>query len=150
MRSLFLVVAVLFAGACAKPAVTAAPTPVAAPLYVRLGGYDALAAVTDDFLARLVGDTAIAPFFGGLEEADVKRVRQLIVDQLCNATGGPCFYVGRDMKTSHELLDIDTRIWESSVNHLVATLSKFGVPSREQNELLAIVAPMKGDIVRKQ
>jgi hemoglobin len=147
---MILVVAVLFAAACAKPAVTPAPTPVAAPLYVRLGGYDALAAVTDDFLARLVGDTAIAPFFGGLEEADVKRVRQLIVDQLCNATGGPCYYLGRDMKTSHELLEIDNRIWESSVGHLVATLSKFGVPSREQNELLAIVAPMKGDIVRRE
>lgn len=116
-------------------------------LYKRLGGYDALAAVTDDFLGRILVDTAIAPFFKGLEPWQKNRVRQLIVDQLCEASGGPCLYIGRPMKLAHAEMQMDDRIWNTFAGHLVATLKKFNVPDREQRELLEIIGSMKGDIV---
>lgn len=77
-----------------------------ATLYERVGGYDALAAVTDDFLGRMAADKALARFLAGHSEDSLKRIRQLIVDQLCAATGGPCVYIGRDMKTAHKGMGI--------------------------------------------
>src|SRR5207302_7629505 len=71
-------------------------------LYERLGGYDAIAAVTDDFIGRLVADKQITRFFTGASTDSKKRIRQLVVDQICAATGGPCIYIGRSMKASHE------------------------------------------------
>ncbi|HEV3486715.1 MAG TPA: group 1 truncated hemoglobin, partial [Vicinamibacterales bacterium] len=94
-------------------------------LYQRLGGYDALAAVTDDFLGRLATDKQLGRFFPGHSEDSVKKIRQHIVDQLCMATGGPCVYTGRDMKTSHKGMGISESDWTVAVNHLVATLDKF-------------------------
>src|SRR5262250_3277052 len=69
-------------------------------LYERLGGYDAIAAVVDDFVGRLVTDPRFSKFFVGLSNDSKKRVRQHVVDQFCAAAGGPCVYTGRDMKTS--------------------------------------------------
>ena len=134
----------------AQPAPAPATAAQAAPsLYKRLGGYDALAAVTDDFLGRLVGDPQFARFFGGHSTDSLKKIRQLIVDQLCNATGGPCVYIGRDMKTTHAGLGITEKDWEVNVKHLVATLDKFNVPAREKDEVLAAIGSLKKDIVEK-
>ena len=116
-------------------------------LYERLGGYDAIAAVTDGFLGRILADTAIAPFFKGLEDRDKQRVRQLLVDQLCEAAGGPCIYIGRSMKVTHAEMQINDRVWNTFAGHLVATLTAAKVPPREQQELLEIVGSLKGDIV---
>lgn len=129
--------------------VNSAPRKATRPrtLYERLGKYDALAAVMDDFLGRLAKDPKFSRFFAPLKDEDIKRVRQLAVDQLCQATGGPCYYVGRDMKTSHEKLHITEEEWNLSVDHLVATLNKFKVPGREKSEVLAAVSGLKKDIV---
>jgi hemoglobin len=116
-------------------------------LYQRLGGYDALAAVTDDFIGRLVADTALSRFFAGHSTASKQRIRQLIVDQLCAATGGPCVYIGRDMRTSHAGLGITESDWQRTVDHLVATLNRFRVPAAEQRELLEALTRLKPDIV---
>ena len=118
-------------------------------LYKRLGGYDALAAVTDDFIGRLATDKNLGRFFVGLSEDSKKKVRQLVVDQLCAATGGPCLYLGRDMKTAHKGLGITELDWTTSVKHLVATLDKFNVPKKEKDEVLAAISSMKADIVEK-
>jgi len=72
-----------------------------------------------------------------------------VVDQLCAVTGGPCVYVGRDMKASHAGLGITERDWDASVRHLVATLDKFSVPAKEKDEVLALVGTLKKDIVEK-
>jgi hemoglobin len=128
-------------------------TPVRAQersLYVRLGGYDALAAVVDDFVPRLVGDSLLVRFFRGHGTAAQQRIRQLLVDQLCAATGGPCFYVGRDMKTTHAGLGINEADWTRAVQHLTATLDKFRVPVREKGEVLATVSKLKPDIVEQK
>jgi len=116
-------------------------------LYKRLGGYDALAAVTDDFLGRLAKDAKLGRFFVGTSTNSLNRIRQLVVDQLCAATGGPCVYIGRDMKTAHEGLNITEEDWNISVTHLKATLDKFKVPAKEREEVLAAISGLKKDIV---
>ncbi len=119
-------------------------------LYDRLGGYNAVAAVVDDFIARLVADKRFERFFTGHSKDSLKRIRQHIVDQLCEATGGPCAYTGRTMKASHEGLNISEEDWQAAVNHLAATLDKFKVGQREKDELLAAVSKFKNDIVEKK
>ncbi len=116
-------------------------------LYKRLGGYDALAAVTDDFIGRLASDKQLGKFFVGHSKDSLGHIRQLIVDQLCNVTGGPCLYIGRSMKAAHEGLGITDADWDLSVKHLVATLDKFKVPKKEKDEVLAAVSTLKADIV---
>jgi hemoglobin len=119
-------------------------------LYQRLGGYDAIAAVVDDFVPRLAGDPQLGKFFAGHATSSLKKIRQLVIDQLCEATGGPCVYTGRTMKDSHKGLGITDAQWQLSVNHLVASLDKFKVPQKEKDELLAIASTLKGDIVDVQ
>lgn len=120
------------------------------PLYQRLGGYDAIAAVVDDFIGRLINDPQFSRFFAGFSTDSKKRIRQLIVDQLCEATGGPCYYLGRDMKTAHAGMGVTEADWEQAVKHLVATLDKFKVPQKEKGEVLAAVSGFKKDIVEEK
>src|SRR5919201_1719570 len=119
-------------------------------LYKRLGGYDAIAAVTDDFIGRLASDKQLARFLVGLSADSQKKLRQHVVDQLCEATGGPCFYIGRSMKASHAGLGITESDWQVTVKHLVASLDKFKVPEKEKGEMLAIASSLKADIVEKK
>ena len=118
-------------------------------LYARLGGYDAVAAVVDDFISRLVADKRFTKFFVGHSEDSLKKIRQHIVDQLCAAAGGPCLYTGRDMKTSHKGLGITADDWDAAAKHLVESLDKFNVPKTEKDDLLAFVTSLRKDIVEK-
>ena len=118
-------------------------------LYKRLGGYDAIAAVTDDFLGRLASDKSLSRFFIGQSDDSKTKIRAHIVDLVCKVTGGPCTYSGRDMKTSHKGLGITEADWNTMAGLFVATLNKFNVPKKEQDELLAIVAATKKDMVEK-
>lgn len=115
-------------------------------LYQRLGGYDALAAVTDDFITHLATDPEMGRFFTGLSNDSKIRVRQHVIDFLCLATGGPCKYTGRDMKTAHTGLNISDAEWNKSVQYLVGTLDKFKVPEKEKSEVLGAISGLKGDI----
>jgi len=118
-------------------------------LYKRLGGYDAIAAVTDDFIVRLATNKDLSRFFVGLSDDSKGKVRAHIIDLVCVKTGGPCTYTGRDMKTSHKGLAITENDWNTMAKLFVETLNKFKVPQKEQDELLAIVATTKKDIVEK-
>lgn len=126
---------------------TSAQAKTEASLYKRLGGYDAIAAVVDDFIPRIATDPQLAKFFGGHAIDTKKRLRQLVVEDLCEAAGGPCFYTGRSMKVAHAGLGITDSDWQVAVNHLVATLDKFKVKQKEKDELLAIASSLKADIV---
>jgi hemoglobin len=140
----------LAAFAAVAPFFAAPPQAVAQQpptLYQRLGGYDALAAVTDDFLGRLATDPQLKRFFSGHNKQGVTRIRQHVIDFLCLATGGPCAYTGQDMKTAHTGLGITDGDWDASVKHLIATLDKFRVPEKEKSEVLSAISPLKGDIV---
>lgn len=123
--------------------------PKGTTLYARLGGYDAVAAVTDDFLGRLASDKQLGRFFPGHSTDSLKKIRQHIVDQLCAATGGPCVYIGRDMKTSHSGMGITEADWNQMVVLLNQTLDKFKVPDAERKELLGALSGLKKDIVEK-
>jgi hemoglobin len=116
-------------------------------LYQRLGGYDAIAAVTDDFIMALATDNELGAFFKGHSQDSIKRIRQQVIDFICNAAGGPCNYTGRDMKTSHKGLGITEAQWDKSVLFLKNTLDKFKVGKKEQEDLFAAVSSVKDDIV---
>jgi hemoglobin len=119
-------------------------------LYDRLGGYNAVAAVVDDFVGRLIADKQFERFFAGHSTDSKKRIRQHIVDQLCAAAGGPCIYTGRTMKDSHAGLGITEAEWNAAAKHLVTSLDKFKVGEQEKTDLLAFVTSIKGDIVEKK
>ena len=142
----FLLFLLLTASFTAQPTIGAQEK----SLYDRLGGYNAVAAVVDDFIGRLVADKRFERFFIGHSKDSLKRIRQHIVDQLCAATGGPCIYTGRTMKDSHEGLNISEDDWKAAVDHLVAALDKYKVQKREKDELLGAVSKLKNDIVEKK
>ncbi|HEY1232040.1 MAG TPA: group 1 truncated hemoglobin [Candidatus Binatia bacterium] len=118
-------------------------------LYKRLGGYDAIAAVTDDFLGRLAADKQMSRFFVGVSADSLRKLRQHVVDQLCEATGGPCYYFGRSMKTVHAGLGITDSDWQLTVKHLNATLDEFKIVANERTEIVTMFAGIKKDIVEK-
>ena len=116
-------------------------------LYDRLGGYDAIAAVANDPLPRLQADSRLARFWQHRGEDDIKREKQLLIDFLCSSAGGPLYYTGRDMKTSHKGMKISEGDWSAFLGHLNATLDAFQVPQPERDEVLAFVHSTKSDIV---
>lgn len=113
-------------------------------LYERLGGKDAIAAVTDEFISRVAADTRINAKFA---KSDVPRVRLHLIEQLCLVTGGPCVYTGQSMKKTHKNMKVTEGEFGALAEDLVATLDKFHVPAKEKNELIALLAPLKGQIV---
>jgi hemoglobin len=115
-------------------------------LYDRLGGKGAITAVVDDFVGNVAADKRINGYFA---KADVPRLKGNLVDQICQATGGPCVYTGKDMKTAHKGMGIADADFNALVEDLVKTLSKFNVPAREQGELLGILGPLKPQIVNQ-
>lgn len=120
--------------------------PKAKSLYDRLGGKDAITAVVDDFVARVAADTRINGFFAN---TDIPRLKQCLVDQICEASGGPCKYTCRDMKSAHAGMGVSTADFNALVEDLVATLDQFKVGQKEKDELLAVLGPMQKDIVEK-
>ncbi len=91
-------------------------------LYERLGGYDSIAAATDELLKRLTSDPVIGVYWRGHSTDSMKRDRQLLIDFLCEAIGGPVIYRGRDMRTSHQGLHISERDWRITIDHIAGTL----------------------------
>jgi hemoglobin len=116
-------------------------------LYQRLGGYDAVAAASDDLLGRLLGDPRINGFWKGASLDNRRKARQLIVDFMVEAAGGPAYYVGRDMKKAHEGMQISAADWAVFMEHARATMSHFAVPEREAGEVLGFLESLRGDVV---
>ncbi len=124
----------------------AGDTPMEKSLYDRLGGKTAITAVVDDFVGRVAADTRIS---GKFANANIPRLKSMLIDQICQASGGPCTYTGRDMKSTHAGMGVSSSDFDALVGDLVTTLNKFKVPKKEKNELLGALGPMKGDIVEK-
>jgi len=128
---------------------------IAAPkdktLYDRLGGKKAIVAVVDDFVGRVAGDARINGFFKAdvADPAKLAKFKGNLVDQICQASGGPCKYKGKDMKTAHAGMGISTADFNALVEDLVAALNKFKVADADQQTLLGVLGPMKSDIVEK-
>lgn len=116
-------------------------------LYERIGGYDTIAGVVDDFLKQLQADPAFQRFGQGRGENSLIRARQLIVDQICSLSGGPCVYIGREMKTAHHGLAITQAEWESAGKKMGAALQKFKVGEADSKEFGAMIEKLRPDIV---
>jgi hemoglobin len=113
-------------------------------LYDRLGGKPAIQAVVDDFIGNVAADARINQRFAG---ADIPKLKSRLVDQICEASGGPCKYTGQSMKVAHAGMKITDAEFGALVQDLVKSLAKFKVAAREQQELLGALGGMKGDIV---
>ena len=116
-------------------------------LYARLGGYDAICAVANDLLPRLQADSRLARFWQHRSTDGVQREKQLLIDFLCSSAGGPLYYTGRDMKTSHKGMKIDESDWSAFLRHLNATLDAFKVPQAERDAVVAFIQSTKADLV---
>jgi hemoglobin len=113
-------------------------------LYSRLGQRAAIEAVVTDFTNRVAKDRRINKRFAN---TNAQAFIAKLTDQICQASGGPCTYTGKDMRTAHAGMKITNREWNITVAHLSAAMRAKGVKPREQRELLAMLGPMKGDIV---
>jgi hemoglobin len=121
-----------------------APPPAAASLYERLGGKAAIAAVTDEFIDRVAADARIKHRFFN---TDIPKLKTLLVEFVCMATGGPCKYTGLDMETSHAGMELVDEEFTALVEDLAGALDKFKVPAREKGELLGALGPLQPQIV---
>lgn len=126
--------------------------PSAAPqsLYARMGGYDVLAAVADDFITSISSDPQLGRLFvGGYPPERMNAVRQHVVEFLCSITGGSCFYLGRDMKTTHRGMGITGADWEIGLRRVIAALTKSRVAAPEQAEFVRIIQGLRSTIVER-
>lgn len=115
-------------------------------LYDRLGGKPAITAVVDDFIGNVAGDTRINKRFA---TADIPRLKTMLVNQICQASGGPCTYTGGSMKDAHKGMKITDPEFNALVEDLVKSLDKFKVGAHEKNDLLGALGGMKPDIVNQ-
>jgi hemoglobin len=116
-------------------------------LYERLGGYDAISAVVNDLLPRLMSDSRLGRFWENRGEDGIKREEQLLIDFLCSSAGGPLLYTGRDNKTSHKGMGINESDWTLFMGHINATLDKFQLPQQERSDVIEFIESTREDIV---
>jgi hemoglobin len=141
MKLKHLLLATAFA-AHAVFAQTARPTDDS--LYQQLGGQAGLVKLTDDFMVRLLADPRMKPFF---VDTDQKVFKSQLADQICEVSGGPCKFKGKDMKKVHEGQDITKSNFNALVEVLQQSMDAQGIPFSAQNKLLAQLAPMHREIV---
>jgi len=115
-------------------------------LYDRLGGKPAITAVIDDFIGNVAGDARINKRFA---TADIPRLKRMLVDQVCQASGGPCTYTGASMKDAHKGMKITDAEFNALVEDLVKSLDTFKVGAQEKGDLLSALGGMKPDIVNQ-
>ena len=127
-----------------------APAPSKPSLYDRLGGLYNIAAVVDSFIEKLVVNPTLnanPAIHAARKPERLPGLKVHVTTMVCEVTGGPCKYSGRDMKSSHAALNISEKDWEAMVADFKKTLDEFTVPAAEQEELIGIVATTKPDIV---
>ncbi|HEY7958372.1 MAG TPA: group 1 truncated hemoglobin [Polyangia bacterium] len=146
MKRLIILLAIVTACGCAQSAASQRDDGSLdlTTLYDRLGGRPAIAAVVDGFVAKVAGDKRVNRYFWN---TNVPELKELLVEMICQATGGPCQYTGRDMKTAHAGMNIQPSEFTAVVEDLVSVLDRLHVAAHEQHQLLALLAPTKKDIV---
>jgi hemoglobin len=113
-------------------------------LYERLGGMESIVGVVENFRDRVAKDDRINRKFA---KTDLVRLRRMLIDQVCEAAGGPCTYTGRSMKDAHAGMGVTSGEFDGLVQDLVATLDHFKVGKKEQGEILSVLGPFNTDIV---
>ena len=145
MTGRFLLTAAL-AAVLAHSAIPTSAMAQSRTLYERLGGYEPIQAVVDQSIKNIAADKRINRFFA---KADIANLRRQLADQICVASGGPCIYTGRDMKSVHAGMGVKNSHFNALVQDIGKALNKFKVPAREQRELVAALAPTRRDIVTR-
>ncbi|HVK84875.1 MAG TPA: group 1 truncated hemoglobin [Kofleriaceae bacterium] len=145
-----MLAAVLALGACGGkskgPEAAGDTTATAKPLYDRLGGKEGITAVVKDLIANVGADARINTMFAN---SDLAALETKLIDQICEASGGPCKYTGKTMKETHAGMGVTEAHFNALVEDLVKSLDKIGVKDPEKSELLGALGGMKGDIVEK-
>jgi hemoglobin len=136
-----LLIATLNLAACA----TSGPPPP--NLYKRLGGREGISIVVGDFVTNMVADSRVNARFKDMKGPEIEKLKSNLADQICDATGGPCSYLGRDMKTVHKGMKITEAEWNATVENLAKALDKNNVGAQTKSELIGALAPLKADIV---
>lgn len=113
-------------------------------LYQQLGEEAGITAISDHLLYRIEHDPLIVDHF---RDTDIPRFRHLLIEQLCELSGGPCVYSGATMEESHTGLNLKTRDFDRLVNHLISAMQQQGIPYGAQNQLLALLAPMYPEVI---
>lgn len=116
-------------------------------LYERLGGYDVMVVAVDEILPRLMQDDQLGRFWSHRGSDGIARERQLLIDYLCNAAGGPMYYTGRDMKLTHVGMRISDSDWSLFMGHVAAALDHLSVADPERGDVLGFIESLKGDMV---
>ncbi len=125
----------------------AGAAPIGDPgLFKAFHGMDGVTRIATATVDRASTDPRVADIF---KSHDLVRLKRVLAEQFCYLLGGPCAYTGRDMKTSHADLGVQDIDFNALVEDLQAAMTKEGVPFRDQNRLLAKLAPMHRDVVQK-
>ena len=145
MNKFFITLSLAVGGLMYVPAI-AQNAAVADALYKALGEKPGITLIVDDFVNRMVADVRIRPMF---KNTKLPNLKEQLRDQFCVLSGGPCKYEGDTMKASHAELGIDKANFNTAVELLQLAMDGQGVPFREQNKLLALLAPMHRDIITR-
>jgi hemoglobin len=124
--------------------------PAPKTLFDRLGGKEAIAAVVDSFAKNVAADPEIKKFFAKTTGPKLDHFKQVLIEQICEAAGGPCKYSGKDMKTAHKGMGLSEAHWDAFVKDFTLALDENKVGEKEKSEVFAIIAPMHDDIVEKK
>jgi hemoglobin len=152
MKSYKVVVAAVAVAACFCSGLRAADEKRPAPLFERLGGMNAINAVVDDFVVRILADERVNRWFAhaASDPENARAYKSKLADFICQAAGGPCKYTGADMFAAHRGRGITEDAFNAVVSDLVATLAKLQVPEKEQGQLLGLLAPIKPAVVQPE
>jgi hemoglobin len=130
--------------------VAAQKQPAAKSLYDRLGGLYPIAALVDDFIDRVFVNATLNAnpnIYKARKEERKAGLKTQVSTLVCSVTGGPCKYIGLDMKAAHKDFHITEKEWQALMIDFRASLAKFKVPGAEQKELIDIVESTKADMV---
>ncbi len=116
-------------------------------LYERLGGYDGITEFVNTLLPRLQQDNQLGRFWQHRGNDGVNREKQLLIDYLCANAGGALYYTGRNMKLTHEGMNISESDWDIFIGHAVDAMNVLHIPAKEQSDIAAFVSQLKSDIV---
>lgn len=163
MKHLVISASLILSSACAadpspaadsaQVAQSVAPESVAPPsLYERLGGMPTINRIVDGLVTNAASDERIRRFFERIrgDTASIRLLKEKLADQLCQGSGGPCSYSGLDMRSAHLGMNLSDTDFDAMIENLVVALDSAGVSQREKDDLLAVVAPMRADIVTKR
>ncbi|MFO1518823.1 MAG: group 1 truncated hemoglobin [bacterium] len=116
-------------------------------LYNRLGGKDTLVEMVDQWIANVAGDSRISKFF---VKADLPSFKAKLVDQICQASGGPCKYTGKSMKDAHQGMGLSDAHFSAFLEDLAKALDRLKVGKAEKDELLSLLTPLRQEVVEKK